>query len=172
MIRKATHNDLDEIAAIYAAIHTEEEKGCVTIGWNRDIYPTRETARQALAANDLFIMEVDGKIVVSAIINQKQVACYDAANWKYKVDSSMVMVLHTLTVSPAVAKSGYGRRFVEFYENYALANNCHYLRLDTNERNERARQMYAKLGYNEIGIVPTVFNGIEGVNLVCLEKTI
>lgn len=76
------------------------------------------------------------------------------------------------TVSPAVAKSGYGRRFVEFYENYALANNCHYLRLDTNERNERARQMYAKLGYDEIGIVPTAFNGIEGVNLVCLEKTI
>jgi len=30
--------------------------------------------------------------------------------------------------------------------------------------------MYKKLGYKEIGIVPTVFNGIPGVNLVLMEK--
>ena len=30
--------------------------------------------------------------------------------------------------------------------------------------------MYKKYGYTEIGIVPTVFNGIEDVQLVLLEK--
>lgn len=30
--------------------------------------------------------------------------------------------------------------------------------------------MYASLGYKEVGIVPVVFNGIDGVNLVLLEK--
>ena len=44
--------------------------------------------------------------------------------------------------------------------------------MDTNERNKRARAMYSKLGYKEAGIVPTVFNGIEGVGLVLLEKRI
>ena len=44
--------------------------------------------------------------------------------------------------------------------------------MDTNARNEAARAMYRKLGYREIGIVPTVFNGIEGVQLVLLEKKI
>ena len=29
-----------------------------------------------------------------------------------------------------------------------------------------------KMGYKEIGIVPTVFNGIPGVNLVLLEKNL
>ena len=33
-----------------------------------------------------------------------------------------------------------------------------------------ARALYKKLGYKEIDIVPTVFNGIPGVNLVLLEK--
>ena len=33
-----------------------------------------------------------------------------------------------------------------------------------------ARAMYKKHGYDEIGIVPTVFNGIPGINLVLLEK--
>ena len=44
--------------------------------------------------------------------------------------------------------------------------------MDTNARNVRARAMYAKLGYVEADIVPCVFNGIEGVQLVCLEKTL
>ena len=42
--------------------------------------------------------------------------------------------------------------------------------MDTNERNHVARNMYEKLNYEEIDIVPTVFNGIPDVNLVLLEK--
>ena len=61
---------------------------------------------------------------------------------------------------------------MQFYEDYALSHGCRYLRMDTNERNSRARAMYVKLGYKEIGIVPTVFNGIPGVGLVLLEKAL
>lgn len=44
------------------------------------------------------------------------------------------------------------------------------LRIDANARNAAARAMHKKLGYKEIGIVPTVFNGIPDVQLVLLEK--
>ena len=44
------------------------------------------------------------------------------------------------------------------------------LRIDTNERNAAARAMYKKHGYIESGVAPTVFNGIPGVMLVCMEK--
>ena len=44
--------------------------------------------------------------------------------------------------------------------------------MDTNEKNTRARSLYAKLGYNEADIVGCTFNGIRGINLVCLEKLI
>lgn len=47
---------------------------------------------------------------------------------------------------------------------------CPYLRMDTNARNKTARKLYAGLGYWEAGIMPCVFNGIPGVQLVCLEK--
>ena len=33
-------------------------------------------------------------------------------------------------------------------------------------------QLYARLGYTEAGIVAGTFNGIPGVELVCLEKTV
>jgi hypothetical protein len=42
--------------------------------------------------------------------------------------------------------------------------------MDTNIINMRARKMYANLGYDEVGVVDCVFNGISGVKLVCLEK--
>lgn len=49
---------------------------------------------------------------------------------------------------------------------------CTELRMDTNEKNKTARAMYQKLGYEEIGILPTEFNGIPHVNLVLLEKSL
>ena len=47
---------------------------------------------------------------------------------------------------------------------------CTALRMDTNAVNTAARTLYKKLGYAEACIVPTDFNGIPGVNLVCLDK--
>ena len=49
-------------------------------------------------------------------------------------------------------------------------NNCIELRIDTNEKNIIARAFYKKIGFSEIDIIPTVFNGIPNVNLVLLEK--
>ena len=42
--------------------------------------------------------------------------------------------------------------------------------MDTNALNLPARRLYKHLGYREVGIVPTTFNGIPGVQLVLLEK--
>ena len=170
LIRKATQSDLSAIAQIYSDIHTAEENGEAIIGWIRDVYPTYKTAAAALERDDLFVAEDNNKIVGAAVINQTQVAEYVQGNWHYDAEDSEVMVLHTLVISPKFLKKGYGRDFVSFYESYALSHGCPYLRIDTNARNSRARAMYKKLGYNEVGIVPCDFNGIEGVNMVLLEK--
>ncbi|MDD3346810.1 GNAT family N-acetyltransferase [Oscillibacter sp.] len=169
-IRNATAADLPAIEAIFSAIHTAEESGLVTIGWKRGIYPTAATAELALNRGDLFVQEDDGKIVGTGIINQQQVDVYRGANWRYAASDQEVMVLHTLVISPGAARKGYGRSFVAFYENYAKSHGCNYLRIDTNEKNANARALYSKLGYAEAGIVPCVFNGLDGIHLVLLEK--
>ena len=73
-------------------------------------------------------------------------------------------------ISPKVSGLGLGKQFIDFYESYALDHGCLALRMDTNERNLVARKLYKKLNYEEIDMVPTVFNGIPDVNLVLLEK--
>lgn len=171
MIRKGTAADIPQIVATYGHIHDGEEAGRTNIGWLRGIYPTEETVRAALAADDLFVMEVDGAVVASARINKEQVPVYAQVPWRYQdVPEEQVMVLHTLVVEPACAGRGYGTAFVRFYEDYARQNGCPYLRMDTNARNSAARRLYAGLGYWEAGIEPCVFNGIPDVKLVCLEK--
>ena len=172
MIRKAVQADIPAVAAIYDKLHTEEEAGRITIGWIRGVYPTEDTAWQALSRGDLFVQEDGGKIVGAAIINQTQVDAYEGGQWQYEAEAAEVMVLHTLVIDPDAAGRGYGKRFVAFYEDYAREKGCKVLRMDTNSRNTRARAMYQALGYREVGIVPCVFNGIRGVELVLLEKTL
>lgn len=173
MIRKGTAADIPRIAAIYDRIHTREEAGQVTIGWVRGIYPTRATAQAALDAGELFVLEHGGAVAAAARINQIQVPEYANARWQHpQAPAEQVMVLHTLVVDPLQGGRGLGTAFVRFYEEYAREKGCPYLRMDTNEKNRSARALYARLGYQEAGIVDCCFNGISGVRLVCLEKTL
>lgn len=172
-IRRGTLSDIPRIGGIYDHILAQEERGEASIGWARGVYPTEQTALAALEAGTLFVLEEEGSVAAAAKIDQEQVPEYAGAPWRYPhVPPSQVMVLHTLVVDPAFAGRGFGTRFVAFYEEHARERGCPYLRMDTNARNTAARRLYARLGYWEAGIVPCVFNGIPGVQLVCLEKVL
>lgn len=172
IIRKATEKDIDAVETLYDEIHTSEEENKQQIGWIRGIYPIRTTAEMALKRDDLFVLEENGEICGTGIINSIQVDDYRYGNWQHKVSDDQICVLHTLVISPACAGKGYGRMFIEFYEKYALEHGCLELRIDTNAKNIIARSIYKKYGYVEVGIVPTDFNGIPGIQLVLLEKYI
>jgi ribosomal protein S18 acetylase RimI-like enzyme len=169
MIRKSHINDVAEVEKIYHKLLDSNATRAMT-GWQKNVYPSYQTALDAHHGGELFVMEIAGEIVAAAIINQKQVPEYADCTWACNPPDSEIMVIHTLVVDPEKSGKGYATDFVSFYEGYALQNNCKYLRLDTNKNNAAARKLYQKLGYREAGIVPCVFNGIEGVQLVCLEK--
>ena len=183
IIRKATAEDIPAIVAIYDEIHTREEAGEVTTGWLRGVYPVQKTAEDAVARGDMYVQVVidddaagsdsvvaDGRVVGTAILNQLQVDVYADGEWQYPAEDSEVMVIHTLIISRKTDLKGLGSDFLAYYEAFALEHGCKYLRLDTNARNAAARAFYKRRGYTEIGIVPTVFNGIPGVDLVLIEK--
>lgn len=170
MIRRATKHDIPWIVSIYGKILELEAQGKACTGWKENIYPTEKTAQDALAKNELFVLEEDGRVLAAARINQEQVPEYANCQWAYNAPNSEIMVLHTLVVDPDSSGCGIGSKFVRFYEEYALKCNCHYLRMDTNAKNAVARALYKKLGYSEQAIVSCDFNGIDGVQLVCLEK--
>lgn len=170
MIRKAEAADIAAVNAIYEALLDREEQGLLTTGWTRGVYPTEQTARDALAAGTLYVLEDSGRVVAAAKIDQHQMAQYAQCPWRYEAAPEQVLVLHTLVVDPTVKGKGYGTAFVRFYEDMGRRTGRSCLRIDTNARNTPARTLYAKLGYTEAGIVAGTFNGIPDVQLVCLEK--
>ena len=171
-IRMAAESDIDAVTEIYDHIHDEEESGRMTIGWQRGVYPVRATAETAVSLGDLFVLEDGGKVLAAGRINQRQVPEYAGADWLYKAADEDIWVLHTLVVEPSANGRGSAGAFLEFYENYAREHGSHVLRIDTHQRKAAARAMSAQHGWREAGIVPCTFNGLPGVQLVCLEKKI
>lgn len=173
MIRYAIKEDLLEIVEIYDAIHDAEEAGSLTIGWKRGVYPTLQTAEQALDAGHLFVFESNGRIYASAIINHCQCECYKYVKWSEDAPEDKVLVLHTMTVSPEMLHSGIGRQFMEFFEKMASESGCEWVRLDTQTKNVNPRSFYLKIGYTEVDVVKTTgFNGLGEVELALFEKPI
>lgn len=58
MDEECARTDINAISAVYAKIHTTEEKGETTTGWKRGIYPERDTAIAALKRDDLFVSQL------------------------------------------------------------------------------------------------------------------
>ena len=176
--RKATFDDIEDIVRIYDKSHDAEEAGLTTTGWKRGIYPVRSVAEASLARDDMYVAELTDDehpepwVIATGVINQIQVDVYADCDWIYKGPDDDVSVLHTLAVDPDARGNGAGPAFVRFWEDLAAEEGCSILRIDTNALNKRARRMYAKLGYVESGIVPTVFNGLKNVDLVMMEKFI
>ena len=169
-IRKAAAKDIAAIEKIYEDAHREKKAGRTPTGWEQGVYPVRKTAEEALRRDDLYVLEDDDGIRGTGIINHLQVDAYEKGEWKVAAEGEEVLVIHTMIISAQSKGKGYGPAFVRYYEKMAQEKGCLSLRLDTNARNTAARQMYRKLGFREVGIVPTVFNGIEGVDLVLIEK--
>ncbi len=172
VIRLATDGDIEAISRIYSRIHDAEESGATDIGWTRDIYPTRDTAVQALTRGDLYVMQRGGDVVASAIINHSQDESYSRGNWLAEPDADSILVLHTLTVDPDCGGNGLGRRFIDFYEALAHQKSCSSLRLDTQHINKRATNLYTRLGYRHAGTVTSSFFGIRIVTLHLFEKSL
>lgn len=174
MIRKGEEKDIDSIESIYDKILEREEKGQASIGWQRGVYPTRETARQSVERGDMYVFEDDAthKIMAAGIINKVQLPIYSKGKWNTEATDDEVMVLHTLVVNPESAGRGIGRTLLAFYEKVARENGCKALRIDTQSKNLTARNLYNKLGYKETGILECDFNGISSIELVLLEKVL
>lgn len=112
-IRKATREDLLGIEQVYLGVHTACENGELVTGWIRDIYPTKAFAATALERRDLYILEDEGNILGTAIINQIQPEAYRGAKWRYDVADNNILVLKTLAIHPTVNRKGYGKSFMK-----------------------------------------------------------
>lgn len=156
-VRLITEKDLNDVENLYEKIIEYLDKNNLNFGWKKGIYPNRQLAETSLIEKDLFVLEVDGNIAGTIILNTKQAENYKKGDWKIKANTDKILVVHTLAIHPDYLKQGIGSKLMNFSQNYGLNKGMEVIRLDTVMDNLPAIRLYEKLGYSKAGIIDLDF---------------
>lgn len=160
MIRKATAKEIDQIEKSYEELLLYEQEHGAYTAWRPGVYPTRKTAEDSFADGTLYVMEEEGEVCASIIINGKQPKEYGDVQWRYDVQNGRVLVIHLLCVRPSKMGQGIGKKMVQFAIEEAKRLNCSTVRLDTGAQNKPAIALYEKLGFELAGTTSMAIGGL------------
>lgn len=170
MIRRADRDDIDAVERHYVELLTFEKEHGSHTNWELGVYPTRSVAEKGVEDGTLYVMEENGELCASMLLNHVQLESYASIPWCYPAEPDKVLVIHTLCVPPSQAGRGAGRRMVRFALEEAVRRGCEVMRLDTWENNEPAARLYLGLGFRYAGKASVLFEGAISENLIFLEK--
>lgn len=168
-IRKATENDVNEIAHGYEELFDHEEQNGSTTNWVRGVYPTRKTAENGVLNGTMCVLEDGGKVRAHMILNDDQPPHYADILWEYPAQPNEVRVIHTLCVPPSEAGHGYATKMVKFAIEKAKEEGCKAIRIDTEIGNIPAQTLYKKLGFRLVGQKTVLHEKVLERTLVFLE---
>lgn len=160
-VRKAQAQELQIIVSQYEALLTSEEEHGTYSNWVRGIYPLPSTAQKAYDAGSLFVLEDNGEIVGSMVLNQKQAPEYREVPWHWNFRPEEILVVHTLCIPPRYQGKGYGKILLTFAKGFAEGNDCKGIRQDTWEHNVPAIALYQSSSFQPAGKVLSCLGGTE-----------
>lgn len=102
--------------------------------------------------NIIYVLE-DKEIVVSTLIIYDKDEDYEnnlVGTWN---SPKPYVALHRIATLSGARKKGYGRKIIEFAENYARENNFKSVRVDTHRENKSMQNLLNSMEYNYVGIV-------------------
>lgn len=169
MVRKATIEDISAVVQSYQELFRYEAVHGSTTNWMDGLYPTKDTAEYAFAANTLYVLEATGAVCGSMILNQIQPHEYEKIDWAYPAEFTEVLVIHTLCICPSQSGKGYGRQIVSFALEKAQQLGYKAVRLDTWEGNHPAASLYESMGFHLAGAAPMCLHGVIQEQQIFLE---
>lgn len=102
--------------------------------------------------NIIYVLE-DKEIIVSTLIIYDKDEDYEnnlVGTWN---SPKPYVALHRIATLSGARKKGYGRKIIEFAENYARENNFKSVRVDTHRENKSMQNLLNSMEYNYVGIV-------------------
>lgn len=148
--RKATETDVPLIWEILQqAIARRKADGSTQ--WQNG-YPNPETVYNDIAKGVGFVL-ADGETIIaySAVLINDEPA-YDAIDGQWLSNSDFVVV-HRVAISEDYLGQGLVQKMFGYFEDFALQNNIHSVKVDTNFDNLPMLRIMEKLGYTYCGEV-------------------
>ena len=169
MIRKAEMSDIAAIADTYTELLTYEQQNGGHSNWRLGVYPTIAVPEAKVPTGTMYVLEENGEICASMVLNHDQAEEYAGIGWQYPGEDDQVLVIHTLCIPPQKAGHGYGRQMVEYAQKYAKEYGCTTVRIDTYAHNEPAKRLYLKNGFRISGYGRILLQGLIDEEQVYLE---
>ena len=160
MIRIAKKADLAAVGGGYRSLLLFEREHGTSSNWVLDLYPTEDYAAAKIAAGEMFVLEEDGAVRGSMVLNGDQPREYADVPWLFPADGGEVLVVHTLCVPPAESGRGYGGRMVSFAKACAAEWGKRVIRIDTWAENEAAKRLYLREGFRLAGYGESLLQGV------------
>ncbi|MGI9549689.1 MAG: GNAT family N-acetyltransferase [Aurantibacter sp.] len=147
MIRPAKISEIPEILQI-AKVCAQHMIAKGIYQWNEH-YPTRSAFERDVERDELFVLEIDKKIIGTIVISTYMDEEYKAVQWL--TPNVKNIYIHRLSVHPQNQGNGHAKALMDFAEKYAKANNFESVRLDTFSQNKRNQKFYETRRYKKLG---------------------
>ena len=171
-IRKAVKEDYPNVREFYYELTDTLQDAQYSPGWERDIYPTQEWLIDSIEKQELYVGELNGRIVSCMVVNQEYNDGYKEIDWMIEAKDSELLVIHALGVAADVSGRGLAKQMVGYVIEMAKSQGIKTIRLDVLEGNLPAEKSYTKVGFEYTGTVPMFYEDTGWTNYKAFEYVI
>ncbi|TMU55156.1 GNAT family N-acetyltransferase [Flagellimonas algicola] len=147
MIRLAKISDIDGILEITRSCAAKMQ-GDGIYQWNEH-YPSKQAFLKDLERGELYIKEVDGKLVGAIVVSTFMDEEYVPVQWLTPNCNSSY--IHRICVDPKLQGKGHAQKLMDFAEEQSREKGFASVRLDTFSQNKRNQRFYEQRGYQKLG---------------------
>ena len=163
LIRRAVLKDIPSILNLIAEV-VPAMNAAGNFQWD-NTYPNAGVFEKDIAANQLWVAELDGSVAGIAAITTDQEPEYIEVGWDI---NEKAIVTHRLAVSGEHRGKGVAAALLKQAENEALKMGIDVVRIDTNSQNQATQKLFPKTGYKFAGEIGLGFR--PGLRFYCYEK--
>jgi len=146
MIRRAKISEISEILTLTKACAVNMIKNGI-FQWNEH-YPSKKAFENDIERLELFVLEIEKKIIGSIVITPIMDEEYIPVHWLTTNENNIY--IHRLAIHPKQQGKGYAQKMMDFAENHAKKHNFVSVRLDTFSQNKRNQKFYETRGYHRL----------------------
>lgn len=147
VVRRAEENEFEAVKQMYWDIIDAMKGSNLDIMWEKDLYPSNDMIKNAIAAGEMFVLDDGGTICGAMVFNEEGNESYINGSWGVDAAQGEFMVIHALGVHPDYQGKGCGGILVDEAAYIAKAAGKKAVRLDVLGNDVPAIKLYESKGY-------------------------
>ena len=146
-VRLATKKDLKKIDLLFEKIDDKLLENKI-LQWD-EYYPREKYFEFCVTKEEVYILEDNGIIIGTAILNEEIFDEWQNIKWKYPTRKPLV--IHSFAIEPAFQGKGYEKALYDFCEEFAIKKGCETIRLDILPENPQSIYFWELRGFEKSG---------------------